>query len=532
MRVTLLVAFLFSLLQFSPVLANPDSYKDDISRYKSIAEAGGALTPEQKAILVGSQASYVGPVRMEPRRDDEGGPDEFGYKWIDSNEEGGPEFDWIEIEDLDGARQLQFNNPDDGNSGPIELGFEFPFYDDVFETIRMCTNGWASFTSGSVRYVNDDFRLPGGDVENILCACMTDLNPRVGGGCWFWSNEEMAVLSWLDVPHYSNNNEIFTFQIVIYPNGRIFFNYLAIGGHENDIVIGIQNGDRDIGLEIESVGGNYIEEELAIRIGAQSGWVTGTVTDLENDDPIADALLTLSDGTEAATDEEGVFWLNDIPEDDYTLTAYKFGYNRLVNEEFFVADQETLAVDFALPHPEIEVTADDFDIELDPNQQLEEEFDIINDGNGELEFSMYLAVPEEEGRDPVGDIIFDWNVGEQTGDNDILGVTTDGENFYVTGSNDGGTPQVYVFNRLGELVHQYDQPVEDPSEDGFTGIVTDGNFLYSADGEDITQFTFNGEFIATLPGHDDISPILHIAYDPESDHFLDQQSSHFHIRVG
>ncbi len=523
MKITLILTILVTFLLFSFVTASADITEAEIQDLKTAIATGKAITPEQKGMLVNYEANNIYPVRMDPRRDDQGGPDDFGYKWIDSNEDGGPEFDWIDIGDLDGAEQLEFQNPDDGNSGALELGFEFPYYDDVFESICMCTNGWASFTDAqSVQYNNDGYRLPGGAIANQLAICMTDLNPRVGGGLWFWSDDEMAVLSWVDVPHYLANNEIFSFQIILYSNGRIAYNYLEIGGHENDIVIGIQNGARDIGLEVEVVGGDYLEGELSIRIGAQSGWVTGTVIDLATDEPIAEATLTLSDRTEAVTDEEGVYWLNDVPEGDYTLTASKLGYNSITSDEFFVADQETLEVDFALPSPQIELGGAEFDIELDPNTQLEDEFEIINNGNGELEFSMHLAVPAGEERDEPGDIIFDWNVREITGDIDLEGVATDGENFYITGRNRvaGEAHQVYALNRLGDLVRQFDQPVEEPGNTGFRGITTDGSYLYSADGVDITQFTFDGEAVATIPGIPNrIDPIIHIAYDPETDHF-------------
>ena len=521
MRVTLLITVLFTLLLYSPLTATQEVSDIEIQVMKAIINAGEQLTPDQQAIFDRwIDPNNVGPVNPEPRRDRSGGPDDFGYRWLDSDEENGPEFEWIDIED-DGDR-LQAG--DDWNSGRLDLGFAFPYYDEEHEWFRLCSNGWITFSDfngGNIGLV----QMPNQGQPNATIAVNNyDLNPAAGGSVIYWTNEEdMAIASWIEVPRWNNNNVVTTFQIILMGNGRILIQF---GEQQNADQV---NGERNIGFEdhggqdglsimFHNVG---IEEELAIRIGAQSGWVTGTVTNLADDEPISEVLMTLSDGMEAETDEDGVFWLNDVPEDDYTLTASKYGFNSIISDEFHVADQETLEVDFSLPHPEIEVTVDEegFDFELDPNEQLEEEFDIINDGNGELEFSMYLAIPEEEGRDPQGDVIFDWNVGEQTEDEDLQGVATDGENFYVTGSNEGGTPQVYVFNRLGELVSQYDQPVEEPSETGFRSIVTDGNFLYSADGDDITQFTFNGEFVDIIPGIRDVRPIVHIAYDPESDHF-------------
>ena len=56
---------------------------------------------------------------------------------------------------VDSAKVYRMEIPftrDDQNSGPIALPFAFPFYDGVFHSVRVCTNGWLSFTSPDSAY--------------------------------------------------------------------------------------------------------------------------------------------------------------------------------------------------------------------------------------------------------------------------------------------------------------------------------------------------------------------------------------------
>ena len=88
----------------------------------------------------------------EPVLAGSGGPDAFGYRWMDSDDPGGPAFAWVDITGV--GTPLGFTG-DDQNLGPFPIGFEFPFYGSTFTSVRVCTNGWLSFTSTATASRNE-----------------------------------------------------------------------------------------------------------------------------------------------------------------------------------------------------------------------------------------------------------------------------------------------------------------------------------------------------------------------------------------
>src|SRR5207249_11905325 len=114
--------------------------------------------------------------RGDPVATNHGGPDGFGYRWVDSDEAGGPTFAWVEIAGV--GTEVPFSG-DDWNYGPVPIGFAFPYYGHGFTDLRVCSNGWISFTSFSAQYAHQP--LPSlGAPENMLSAFWADLYTTPG----------------------------------------------------------------------------------------------------------------------------------------------------------------------------------------------------------------------------------------------------------------------------------------------------------------------------------------------------------------
>ena len=196
------------------------------------------------------------------------GPDRGGYRWIDSDETGGPAFDWIDISSTGTRIPLA----DDDNQGPFPLGFSYDFYGQSFDSIRVCSDGWLSFTSESHQfhhYLIPDVRDP----NNLLAPMWADLNPAQGGSVYYLADTANGrfVMSWVDVPFYYNTDSI-TFQVVLDTAGEILFQYLSIPSSlrlgSDSCTVGIEDDSGVTGLEYYCDGTpaeNQLHDSLAVR---------------------------------------------------------------------------------------------------------------------------------------------------------------------------------------------------------------------------------------------------------------------------
>lgn len=186
-----------------------------------------------------------------------GGPDDFGYIWIDSDEPGGPTYSWVDITN----RGTQLYMSDDDNE-PVPMPFSVHFYDNSFSgDLRVCSNGWASFTSTATHYSN--YGLPSSSApENLLAAFWDDLNPYTGGQIWWFGNSDSLIVSWINVPHYYSTGAN-TFQIILTADDRIHYQLNSMSDPLNECTVGIQNDDQTIGLQV-AYDEPYVHNQLAV----------------------------------------------------------------------------------------------------------------------------------------------------------------------------------------------------------------------------------------------------------------------------
>ena len=208
----------------------------------------------------------------DPVTQGSGGPDGFGYRWIDSDEAGGPAFAW---NDISGTGDLILSTGDDVTSGPINLGFTFPLYGTLFDSIRVCSNGFLSFTSSSTAYSNQPLPNAGG-AENMIAPFWDDLNLTGGGQIFFQNFGNSAIIQWNNVPHYSAGGP-YTFQAILDASGAITFQYLTLNTPLDSATIGIQNADKTIGLTV-AFNQAYLHDNMAVRIASVPQWLTASPT--------------------------------------------------------------------------------------------------------------------------------------------------------------------------------------------------------------------------------------------------------------
>jgi subtilisin family serine protease len=210
----------------------------------------------------------VGP----PVTDGKGGPDGFGYRWVDSDEPGGPAFSWV---DITGVGTQLATTGDDAISPAVPIGFDFPFYGGTFSSVRVCTNGFLSFTDASTAYANQG--LPNsGAPANLVAPFWMDLNFGTTPRAYTYNDGSRFIVSWVGVPPYSGAGT-YTFQAILYPTGEIRYQYQALTGATNASTAGIQNGAKTIGLTV-AYNTTYFHDNMAVRIAPLQQWLTVSPT--------------------------------------------------------------------------------------------------------------------------------------------------------------------------------------------------------------------------------------------------------------
>ena len=197
----------------------------------------------------------------------------FDYEWFGQDDPEGPEFSWWDIAQPENEVAYT-GDPDDSSIGPIALGFEFPFYAELYSQFYFSSNGTISFASAE--YPWNNLTLPNGSAPPALIApWWDDLNNNEGiqGVPYFWSNgEDVAVITWDNFPKFGTQ-DFHTFQVVLVANGDILFQYLDLHGSRTVSTVGIQNVEKNKGVLIYYNIPNDLEAGDAILIRRKSNWL-------------------------------------------------------------------------------------------------------------------------------------------------------------------------------------------------------------------------------------------------------------------
>lgn len=203
---------------------------------------------------------------------DSGGPDNFGYQWVDSNEPGGPLYNWVDITTVGTALTLA-----DDNYVTVNLPFTFNFYGSDKTWVNICSNGYLTFTSSGSDWTNNP--IPDSQTPNdFIAPFWDDLKPIGGswGTVYYYYDlvNNRFIVEYNQVSHWHNTTprDPETFQVILYPNGNILFQYQVVS-LESDYTVGIENAAGNDGLQIVYYNNTYLENNLAILIRTVTEWV-------------------------------------------------------------------------------------------------------------------------------------------------------------------------------------------------------------------------------------------------------------------
>ena len=211
-----------------------------------------------------------------------GGPDAFGYFWSDSDINNNINYDWIDISQDNQLIEFEGN---DSSSELNDIGFDFEFYGNSFSQFFVNANGWIGFGEDNNEWYNGN--IPSADAPtNAIFGFWDDLNPinnncnsLCSGSVYYNNNSERLVVTFDNVAHWSSEgfeDSYYTFQVVIYSDGRIAININSITGNYS-ATVGIQNNSGTIASQVDVYDGDYFASEMSfnfIKPFIPSDWLT------------------------------------------------------------------------------------------------------------------------------------------------------------------------------------------------------------------------------------------------------------------
>lgn len=484
------------------------------------------------------------------------GPDPYGYLAydnIDVDYEFHRDYEWTDIS-ASGVR-LTHASADPGeqspsgqtNSDAIELPFDFMFYGTTYDTLTICSNGWAAFGNQAHLDMFRNYPIPGEQApEAMVAPFWDDLKTNgTGDGVYYLYDaaNHRLIVEW-NASGWVNTGQALDFQLILldpefYPtndgNGIIIFQYDNAQTVNQDNfeestgeTIGIQAPRSTIGLQYRhsasnAPGANGIGDNRAVVITTEkrfaTGIITGVVTDEANDQPVAGVVISL-DGEEdiATTNAQGLYTMIDVEIGTYTLRATRYGYNQGQTANFVVEMDSTETANFSLTHPEITLSTDAMNVNL-PGDPTEQSFNIENDGNGPLDFRISLEYQALNGERGNWATIAHNSVSQETGDAQILGCAFDGDHWVVSGGSGPTGPNfLYYYDLNGNYIGSANQPTT--TQFGYYDLAYDGQYIYgSTDGlQELQGVDYFGSIRATVPCSQ-VSPARCIAYDAALDQF-------------
>ncbi len=157
---------------------------------------------------------------------------------------------------------------DDRYSTPIDIGFNFSFFGNVYTQCLIASNNYITFDLSdadgfSPWAINSTIPNPGNPTNSIMCPWQ-DIHPGLGGTISYatfgTAPNRVFVVSYFEVPMFSCTGDCFTNQIVLYEGTNviethIFEKPLCPGWNNGNAIHGVQNAAGTVAFVVP--GRNY-----------------------------------------------------------------------------------------------------------------------------------------------------------------------------------------------------------------------------------------------------------------------------------
>ncbi|MBS4015041.1 MAG: hypothetical protein KGZ86_01180 [Candidatus Latescibacteria bacterium] len=199
----------------------------------------------------------------------------IGYAWYDSDTTDGPVFNWFSTER---ARLLLSSGND--TIVPWPMLFNFPYYDSIYNTVYVSTNGFITFSPNQPSSP-ENWAIPSpGNPNNALYVFWDDLQVLSDNNSAIYYQDygalpnRFCVITWQNLLRKDTDPlHRLNFQIVLHENGDILYQYKDVycnrqsADYGKSATIGIENLDGSSGLQYllgtDSVIENWPENKLS-----------------------------------------------------------------------------------------------------------------------------------------------------------------------------------------------------------------------------------------------------------------------------
>ncbi len=205
-------------------------------------------------------------VWLLPTRALSGGPDAFGYVFIDSTESGGPTYNF---EDISGTGS-PISLGDDQMSGAIPLGFVFTYYGTDHTHVNVSSNGFLTVIPGQSPACCTGQPLPQNDAQNgMIAGWWENLDPSIIDGAIHYQTlgsapNQRFIVQFTQVRHAPTGNAA-TFQFKLFEGSNEieihYQNALSDGGTHS---AGIEDQSGTMGLQYY-LGNASLSPHVAVR---------------------------------------------------------------------------------------------------------------------------------------------------------------------------------------------------------------------------------------------------------------------------
>lgn len=279
---------------------------------------------------------------------------------------------------------------------------------------------------------------------------------------------------------------------------------------------GLELGEYERVIRLETNDPDYLEIDLPVHVFVVEGFgsLRGTVTRLENGDPVSGATVTVGNfGFQTVSGDDGGYDFGEIPAWTYDFMVIKEDYLPLSELEVEIEVGEDVELDFALRHAELILNPDAIDNSLQVDDELEIRQNLRNSGNGPLTWSVERVFPEEMMVDP-WEHRWRLDAAEVVNNTYLNAIAFADDRFFIAARVRDSDNLIYILNRDGELIGEFPQFTD--SQYGFRGLTWDGSLLWGYDDGNILGFDLNGDLTRSIE-----SPVeaRAIAWDAERNIF-------------